>query len=163
MSSVPHSDDSALPQQPTQIVSTHSLPSAPVPPSHPTILLGSFLNLGDKASLANPCTSSSLAGPLSPAATMFAEAPLHKLMEMDPEAMDPKDLPAYVDRLNQLRKAPQTLAAKVRQDAEQLTLKHGEDDAERLRKKAEGAIKRKASGNSLATAKKAEELGNKYC
>lgn len=102
-------------------------------------------------------------GLLSPAAVRFAEEPLHKLMEVQAELLGPEELQAFVARLNELRKAPQTLAAKVRKDSEDLDKKHGLSDADQMRVKAEGVVRKRTGGTSLATAKKATDLANKYC
>jgi hypothetical protein len=164
MNSATHSDGSESPIVLNLISSTTSsqpeqgLTSAPTP--RPSLVLGNLLGLTETK--CQPCTQSSPVGSLSVAAVRFAEEPLHKLMELDPLAMDPKDLPAFVNRLNELRKAPQTLQAKVRSDAEKLNEKHGLDDADRLRAKAEGVVRKRTAGTSAQTAKKASDLANKY-
>jgi hypothetical protein len=50
----------------------------------------------------------------------------------------------------------------VRSDAEKLNEKHGLDDADRLRAKAEGVVRKRTAGTSAQTAKKASDLANKY-
>jgi len=69
--------------------------------------------------------NSSQLGQLNVSAIVFSELPLYRLVGLDPSQMTTEQQRAYVERIRELRKSPQSLGARLKKDGEILDAEHG--------------------------------------
>lgn len=113
-----------------------------------------------------PCTFSP-SGVRAPQPTVndvrFAEAPLWELLEVDPATLTLDEQKALVLKVNELRKSPQTLQAKMKKDRETLDLEFGSLPADVLQAKfAKTPGVRKPRSTNTQVIKSAAKLQDQY-
>lgn len=75
---------------------------------------------------------------MTPAEVKFAEEPLFMLIEKDVTQMTQDELHKHVELLRTLRRAPQSLSAKLVRDEASLDAQHGEPEVKKIRRRVNG-------------------------